>query len=573
MSYTPPVGDVIPFDFTEVYTPQSGDELDFDFSGIGTTNINCVEAPLIVEATVSTPGIVTMIPIVALGVSSTIESNLLWYTGLAPIESASSVYTPELIFNLKVPGLWSLNTITGTTQQRVKLSELYTKGSLKIIGVTPVPEGVTVISSWPFEINCSTKKPDLFPTLETPPLIVDNSLSEPFIVAGETSILFAPPLTVSNDVNGVLGHHLRVVPLMSSPALDILAIKTMPVGDLYLEMLPFTVQEDLRVPGIQNGFLMEPLACGNALSVDSIFSGTNIDAPPMEISDVLLSKVNINVSSPPLGIATDLFSDLSINVSCLGFEIGASFSDVSIYDGEYVAFPPFVGGSKIESGISSVLNITPLISVSSLNIPGVSRFVNIPPLITSYGFGVSDIKIFNLDFATQFYYFKLTDPTGIIGDIWIPISSFQSRRRNGAPSYLQVVVPGYDYVPDIEARTDGNLEVYLTYKLEDKIVRQTKIIDANMDEIRIDEGSSSRSVTLTGYKTETFISKLVEMEGATYRATTSGKLRYRIAKPSLDLNPGDTVSIDEDTFTADVVSYYFGAKRNGMNQNMEVAEA
>jgi hypothetical protein len=59
------------------------------------------------------------------------------------------------------------------------------------------------------------------------------------------------------------------------------------------------------------------------------------------------------------------------------------------------------------------------------------------------------------------YQFVLTGSADGESDITIPISSCQMRRRDGEPTYMSVVVPGYDdYADEILARTNGDMVLY-----------------------------------------------------------------------------------------------------------------
>lgn len=560
MAYTPPVFDSVDFVIAGTYTPPDKESINFNLGGVTTTTIDCVNAPFEVNTQCSP------------------DESPEWTYPLIPIEGSSDLGSPNISLSIPVPELECSTSFTGSPQPRISCREFNSFHELEIQNIALIPEGFTVIAPPGFMCHPSMTMDSIATTILGAVLRVSSTFETPTISADGVTRIDCDPLASQAEVKTDIMPS-NIIPAFESGPVELycLAVKSMPAGDVYLGCPPFdSPGAEIGDPIVGFAFPMPAFESGSALSLEDVYHGDIAVLEPMQISEELSSLVNAALGLQPFQSVAEFSPEAGIDVSVYSspVEVSSSLGVDDIVIGEFVELTPFEASSTIKTGINVGVWLTDHLTMTSeFGVPSVTSTVICAPFEASNSVDVADIKIFNLDFATQFYYFKLTDPKGDQGDVWIPISSFQSRRRNGAPSYLQVVVPGYDSVPDIEARTGGNLEVYLTHKLENEIVRQTKIIDATMDEIRIDEGSNSKSVTLTGYKTETFVSKSVELEGATYRSTTSGKLRYRIASPSLDLNPGDTVSISGDVFKADVVSYYFGAKRNGMSQNMEVAEA
>jgi len=205
--------------------------------------------------------------------------------------------------------------------------------------------------------------------------------------------------------------------------------------------------------------------------------------------------------------------------------------------------------------------------------PFVNTILSIPEAVVSIVASIDSVFITIPEIADIVYLFTLTGASDSTTDIEIPISSFQARKRNGEPTYLQITIPGVDYAEQISARSNGTLNIDMAYKQNNKFLQRKNIIQADFETIRIDEGLSSQTITLTGYKTESFSKKTAALSGSIYRSVTNGIIRHRIAKPNIDLNPGDTVTIGNDTFDANVISYFFKATKSGLNQNMEIAEA
>jgi len=92
-----------------------------------------------------------------------------------------------------------------------------------------------------------------------------------------------------------------------------------------------------------------------------------------------------------------------------------------------------------------------------------------------------------------------------LDDLELPITSWQARIRDGAPTYLSVVT-GFHYVDEILARTGGQLKIYKGHRYLDESGgrRLVEIIDATLTSLRYDQGARNASVTLVGYVTTTY---------------------------------------------------------------------
>jgi hypothetical protein len=130
------------------------------------------------------------------------------------------------------------------------------------------------------------------------------------------------------------------------------------------------------------------------------------------------------------------------------------------------------------------------------------------------------------------------------------------------------VIPGLDYADAIAARPNGDIEVWMVKTYGSGYVIRERLAVVDLDDIRIDEGSSSQSITLSGHRTETYSVHAITLEGASYRNVYQGKTRYR-CRPNLYLRPGDTVTVNGETFTADTISWIMAVG----SESMEVAEA
>lgn len=176
----------------------------------------------------------------------------------------------------------------------------------------------------------------------------------------------------------------------------------------------------------------------------------------------------------------------------------------------------------------------------------------------------------NLDKAVARYYCTITGEADGTTDIEVPISSFQARKSTAASTYLSVVVPGVAYSDQLAARPNGEMIIEMAYLIGGVESLREEIIRADIEQINLAEGTSSRSITLIGHKTQTFVAKDTRLTGATYKARTDGSLAFRFAVPDLWLNPGDSVTVGDDEFTAAAVVYMVSA--GGGQTVMEVQE-
>jgi hypothetical protein len=159
------------------------------------------------------------------------------------------------------------------------------------------------------------------------------------------------------------------------------------------------------------------------------------------------------------------------------------------------------------------------------------------------------------------YFCILTGAADGTTDITLPMKSFQARRRSGDPTYLSVVIPTVDYADDIVARPNGTLKIQQAYERNGEILQTETIMEAPIDSVNPHEGGTNQSTVLVGYGASTFIPKEVSLTGVTYRATVGGKYRYRLARPYIFLNPGDTVTFTDDgvSFEIDTMVYFINA--------------
>lgn len=174
---------------------------------------------------------------------------------------------------------------------------------------------------------------------------------------------------------------------------------------------------------------------------------------------------------------------------------------------------------------------------------------------------------------TKLYYFVLTGSEDGETDATIPISSWQTRRKDGDPTFLSVVIPGTSYEATVSARTNGDMQINMAYIVNGVEEYRETICEVDYEEMRIDEGGKNQSITLTGHRTETFTPKTIALQDVVYKRDDDGDLAFRCATPDLFLNPGDTATYDGDSFEVKGIVCIVSANQDGsVNAVMEVEE-
>jgi hypothetical protein len=168
------------------------------------------------------------------------------------------------------------------------------------------------------------------------------------------------------------------------------------------------------------------------------------------------------------------------------------------------------------------------------------------------------------------YIFTLTGGADGLGDITVPISSCQMRRRDGEPTYMSVVVPGYDaWLVPVSNRPNGQMVLQGGYRYSDGSTQLQEIERVFLENIRPDRGARSESISLSGHRTTVNNEpSVVTLTGASYRTVNAdGKRRYR-CNVDLFLRPGDTADINGESITVGFISYFIGRAQ----ETMEIEE-
>jgi hypothetical protein len=140
-------------------------------------------------------------------------------------------------------------------------------------------------------------------------------------------------------------------------------------------------------------------------------------------------------------------------------------------------------------------------------------------------------------------------------DLELPMQSFQSRIRQGRPSFLEVYVPGVlDFLAGITDRADGELVIEMGSRKTDGTTDILEIARVNLEEVRYDRGPVSATGTLTGHKTQTFAGGKTVTLSDVELVSSATNLRVR-TRVSNDILPGDEIHAGGVSFTVDVIQH------------------
>lgn len=129
-------------------------------------------------------------------------------------------------------------------------------------------------------------------------------------------------------------------------------------------------------------------------------------------------------------------------------------------------------------------------------------------------------------------------------DLYLPISSFQARARNGDPSYLEVVVPNaLKYIDEISDRASSEIVVEKGLQYPSGTSYYIELLRVDFEAMPYDFGAKNQTIRLSGHKTTTNESpKTTALNSVSVVSMQAdGKRRIRAAVDFL-ARPGDTVT-------------------------------
>lgn len=308
---------------------------------------------------------------------------------------------------------------------------------------------------------------------------------------------------------------------------------------------------------------------GMSVAAISLVTGHIVNGAILSVCPGLSASLQVAVASPKFVVTTGLsVSGVSgteqINGAILSVNAGLSVAGAA-----FVVTPsPFTVTLGINAGIQievvpAAFRVTPEISLSG-------TVVQVPQAVfpVASELSVGEVQRFKDEHYRITYLCVVTGDEDGMTDLVVPISSFQGRFRSGDPSFLSAVAPGLDYAEAINARANGDLIVYMVKTYANGYVHTAQLMAVDLENIDLDEGSTSQSITLSGHRAEAQSPKAYTLRGPSYHSIRNGKTRYRCV-PDLYVRPGDTVTVNGETFVAGLITWTVGA---GI-ESMEVSEA
>lgn len=194
----------------------------------------------------------------------------------------------------------------------------------------------------------------------------------------------------------------------------------------------------------------------------------------------------------------------------------------------------------------------------------------ITPSIIALGLIFQNPEIINRTLAaianlwmTTHYRCTLTGAPDSTTDLILPISSFQTRHDiDPRRSYLSVIVPGIDnYIDAINARPNGRLKIDRIYTYLAGDTDEFEMSNTIYDSITINQGGRSGSTgQISGFENLPYLSaETITLSSPVYRAMENGRRRYRCAIDPR-VRPGDTVTINSETFVTSTVLFIIDSK-------------
>lgn len=263
--------------------------------------------------------------------------------------------------------------------------------------------------------------------------------------------------------------------------------------------------------------------------------------------------VGEQVISPGFSAAATLLAGIALQAESPGFSAEASLS-ATLFEGIVVESPGFAATASLASELSVVATSPGFSAVAAL--AAELAFLAAAPGFTAAASLSASVALIEHANPALYFLCVLTGAPDGLADLALPLKSFQAQHRASATSYLSVVVPDLTLAAAIADRPNGELVLRLAKAAAGVIYHSEELLRVAFEDLREDEGGRNRSITLAGYGALTNANpKVVALQGATYRASGGGEVRYRLAVPEIFLRPGDTATCGTDSFLVETVSY------------------
>lgn len=160
----------------------------------------------------------------------------------------------------------------------------------------------------------------------------------------------------------------------------------------------------------------------------------------------------------------------------------------------------------------------------------------------------------------------LTGKAAGVEDLTLPIKNFQTRLRDGSPTYCGIVVPNVErYIDDIITRKNGEIVIQkgVHYNSGEKIF--VELVRVNLDGIGYDIGAKSNSISLSGHKTTQNTSpktiRFEKIQTESLQKNGQGRIRTDV---DFFIKPGDLVVWGDKKMTAELITITVGHRISRM---------
>lgn len=277
--------------------------------------------------------------------------------------------------------------------------------------------------------------------------------------------------------------------------------------------------------------------------------------PAVSDSPVTLSVISVELVGPAaaVGAGSDIFGvahKTIINLSGTAIALSGEGDALTITQ------PTVTEGISVEVSPGAAVSVdTGLFAAETVGIDLSAALSGSVDEIAAVTFGIDPDRV-----LTLFNFYIVDDGPKIA----IPITSFQLVLYADKAAYLEVVVPGLQWVDEINSRRNGNLSLQLAYASISTLetLQEEQIVKVPIERVDVNKGIK-RSVTLSGYETDAQAArrqsdpKTITLDDSwySYRRTSSGSITVRLVRPHMYLQAGDTIQDNDSEFVADRITW------------------
>jgi hypothetical protein len=196
-------------------------------------------------------------------------------------------------------------------------------------------------------------------------------------------------------------------------------------------------------------------------------------------------------------------------------------------------------------------------------------WLNAPAVILNHGLlpAFNEFKIPETVPYSVIYNCILTGAQNGVEDLILPLKNFQTRLRDGEPTYCGIVVPDVGkYLGDIVDRKNGEIVIQKGVYYNSGEKNFVELVRVDLEEIGYDRGTKNNSISLSGHKTTQNTSpKTVELKKIqTESLQKNGSHRIR-SDVDFFTRPGDTVIWHGKSMVAGMITITVGKNISTMD--------